>query len=85
MNNQSFRALDVDARLRYLDTVRGIPKDAIAIVEQTDLTDDGFGNDVEGICRIRIVTMPEGSRRMPFMDDLLIIFESESELFEQVV
>ncbi len=84
MKKKAFRTLKVDARLRYLADIRGVPKDTIAVVEQTGLRDDGDGNWIEGLCRIRVVKMPEGSKQKPFMDHLLSIFESEADLFEQI-
>lgn len=84
MEKKAFRKLKVDAQLRYLADIRGVPKDTIAVVEQTDLTDDGDGNDIEGLCRIRVINTPEGSRQMPFMKHLLTVFESEADLFEEV-
>jgi len=84
MEKNEFRTLKIDAQLRYLGDIRGVPKDTIAVVEQTDLTDDGDGNDVERLCRIRVINTPEGSRQMPFMAHLMTIFESEADLFEQV-
>lgn len=84
MKKETFRTLEVNARLRYLADIRGVPKDTIAVVEQTDKADDGAGNRAQGLCRIRVLNVPKGSRKMPFMDHLLAIFESEADLFEQV-
>lgn len=84
MKKKEFRLLKVDARVRYLADLRGVPKDTIAVVNETGLTDDGEGNRVEGLCRIRISKVPSGFKKMPFMAHSITIFEREAELFEHV-
>jgi len=84
MKKKAFRTLKIDSQLRYLADIRGVPKDTIAVVEQTSQTDDGDGNCVERLCRIRVVNMPEGSKQKPFMAHLVTIFESEADLVEHV-
>jgi hypothetical protein len=84
MKANEFRSLKVDSQLRYLADIRGVPKDTIAIVEQKDVRDDGNGNRTEELCRVRVVTIPEGSKQMPFLKHLLTIFESEADSFEKV-
>ena len=84
MDKEAFQKLEVKTHLRYLADLRGVPKDTIVVVEEIDQAGDGTGNRVKKICRVRVVKVPKGSRKMPFMDHLLSTFERDAELLEQV-
>ena len=84
MKRSEFRALEINVELLYLNDVRGVPKDSVALVEKIELTDDGQGGREVGLCRISIISLPEGTKRMPFHKHPLTIYERDAASFERL-